>query len=281
MIRLHFQDIPASEIASIDILKDASAAAIYGSRGANGVMVVNTRKGVSGRATIEYNGSVSIDKVAKLYDMANAAQWKEGYTQITNVAGCYTGAIDTAITGYDHGGNTDWQRALLQTGVSTSQNVSVSGGSNGFSYRGSVNYLSQQGVVINSGRNQLGLRFTAQQKAFNDKLVLQFGIINTQTKRKLTDYNIFYEAYSSPPVYPVKNADGSYFTYSDFALQNPVQQQAEETQNVTENFTILNALADYEINSRFENRRIRFQLLSLIRNMNILNQFSKVLEIPM
>lgn len=242
-----FQDIPSSDIASIDFLKDASAAAIYGSRGANGVMVVNTRRGVAGKAVIEYNGSVSVDHVGTLYDMANAAQWKEGYTKLLTSQGATPGAIDTAITGYDHGGNTDWQRALTQTGVSTNQGVSISGGSNGFSYRGSVNYIDQQGVVINSGRKQLGLHFTAQQKALNDKLTLQFGIINTNTTRKLTDYNIFYEAYSSPPVYPVKNPDGSYFTYSDFALQNPVQQQSEETQNVTENFTILNALADYEI----------------------------------
>jgi TonB-dependent starch-binding outer membrane protein SusC len=242
-----FSDIPASDIASIDILKDASAAAIYGSRGANGVMVVNTRRGVSGRAVIEYNGSVGVDNVAKLYDMANAAQWKQGYTQLLTSQGASPGKIDTAIAGYDHGGNTNWQKALLQTGYSTSQNVSISGGSNGFSYRGSVNYIDQQGIVINSGRKQLGLRFTAQQKALDDKLVLQFGIINSNTTRKLTDYNIFYEAYSSPPVYPVKNADGTYFAYSDFALQNPVQQQAEETQNTTENFTILNASADYEI----------------------------------
>jgi TonB-linked SusC/RagA family outer membrane protein len=242
-----FSDIPASDIASIDVLKDASAAAIYGSRGANGVMMVNTKKGVAGRTTVEYNGSVSVDNVAKLYDMANAPQWKQGYTQLLTSQGATPGAIDTAITGYDHGGNTDWQKALLQTGFSTNQNVSITGGSNGFSYRGTVNYIDQQGIVINSGRKQLGLRFTAQQKALNDKLVLQFGILNTNTTRKLTDYNIFYEAYSSPPVYPVKNPDGTYFAYSDFALQNPVQQQSEETQNVTENFTIINAAADYEI----------------------------------
>jgi len=242
-----FANIPAGDIASIDILKDASAAAIYGSRGANGVMVVNTKKGVSGKAVIEYNGSVSVDKVGTLYDMANATQWKEGYTKLLTSQGASAGKIDSSIAGYDHGGNTDWQRALAQTGVSTSQYVSISGGSNGFSYRGSVNYIDQQGVVINSGRKQLGLHFVAQQKALDDKLVMQFGILNTNTTRRLTDYNIFYEAYSSPPVYPVKNPDGSYFTYSDFALQNPVQQQAEETQNVTENFTILSATADYEI----------------------------------
>ncbi len=95
--------------------------------------------------------------------------------QLLTSQGATPGAIDTAITGYDHGGNTDWQKALLQTGFSTNQNVSISGGSNGFSYRGSVNYIDQQGIVINSGRNQLGLRFTAQQKALNDKLTIQVG----------------------------------------------------------------------------------------------------------
>jgi iron complex outermembrane receptor protein len=242
-----FANIPPSDIASIDVLKDASAAAIYGSRGSNGVIVVNTRKGATGKTTVEYNGSVSVDKVSNLYDMANAAEWKQGYTKLLNSQGASQGAIDTAIAGYDHGGNTDWQRELLRTGISTSHNLSMSGGAHGFSYRGTANYLTQQGVIINSGRNQIGLRFTAQQKALNDKLTLQAGIVNTSTNRKLTDYNVFYEAYSSPPVYPVKNADGSYFSYVDFALQNPVEQQNEETQNLVQNLTILNATVDYEL----------------------------------
>jgi len=242
-----FADIPASDIASIDVLKDASAAAIYGSRGSNGVIVVNTKKGSAGRTTVTYNGSVSVDKVAKLYDLANAAQWKQGYTQLLTSQGKTQGAIDSAIQGYDKGGNSDWQKALTRTGVSTSHDLAISGGAHGFSYRASANYLEQQGVVINSGRNQLGLRFTAQQKALNDKLTLQVGIINSTTNRKLTDYNIFYEAYSSPAVYPVKNPDGSYFAYTDFALQNPVQQQAEETDKSIETLTIMNATADYEL----------------------------------
>lgn len=240
-------NIPSGDIASVDVLKDASAAAIYGSRAANGVIVITTRKGQSGRTTVEYDGSVSVDKVAKLYDMANATEWKAGYTKLLSSQGARPGAIDTAIAGYDHGGNSDWQNALLRTGISTSHSISMSGGAHGFSYRGTANYLNQQGVIINSGRNQIGLHFDAQQKALNDKLTLQVGVLNSTTKRKLTDYNVFYEAYSSPPVYPVKNADGSYFSYIDFALQNPVEQQNQETQNETENLTILNALADYEL----------------------------------
>ena len=159
-----FSNIPASDIASIDVLKDASATAIYGSRGANGVIMVNTKKGVSGRTTVTYNGSVSVDHAAKLYDMADAAQWKEGYTKLLTSQGASPGKIDSSIAGYDHGGNTDWQNALLRTGFSTNHNISISGGSNGFSYRGSVNYLDQQGIVINSGGKQLGLNFTAHKK---------------------------------------------------------------------------------------------------------------------
>lgn len=242
-----FADIPTSDIASIDFLKDASAAAIYGSRGSNGVLVVNTKKGAAGKTTVTYDGSVSVDKVAKLYDMADASQWKEGYAKLLNSQGASQGKIDSSIAGYDKGANTDWQNALLRTGVSTNHSISVSGGSNGFSYRGTANYLNQQGVVVNSGRDQLGLRFSATQKALNDKLVLQVGILNTTTKRKLTDYNIFYWALSTPPMYPVKNSDGSYYNYVDFALQNPVQQQQEETQNAVEHFTILNAVVDYEL----------------------------------
>lgn len=242
-----FADIPASDIASIDVLKDASASAIYGSRGSNGVLVVNTRRGSAGKTTVTYNGSVSVDKIAKFYNLANAAQWKQGYTQLLTSQHASQGKIDSAIAGYDHGGNSDWQNALTRTGVSNNQSISISGGARGFSYRGSVDYLDQQGIVINSGRNQLGLTFSAQQKALNDKLTMQVGIINTNTNRKLTDYNIFYEAYSSPPVYPVKNADGSYFAYTDFALQNPVEQQMKQTDKSVENFTIMNAVVDYEL----------------------------------
>jgi TonB-linked SusC/RagA family outer membrane protein len=274
-------DIPADDIASIDVLKDASAAAIYGSRGSNGVLVVNTKKGVSGKTTVTYDGSVSVDNVAKYYDMANAAQWKEGYTKLLTSQGATQGKIDSSIAGYNHNGNTDWARALTRTGISNSHSISLSGGAHGFSYRASANYLDQQGVVINSGRNQLGLRFTAQQKALNDKLTLQVGILNSTTNRKLTDYNIFYEAYSSPPVYPVKNSDGSYFAYTDFALQNPVQQQMGETDKGVENLTIMNATVDYELvpglklgvrgaTSHFNNQIEYFQpVFPVVGNSNI------------
>ncbi len=232
-------NIPPGDIASYDVLKDASATAIFGSRGANGVIVINTKKGRSGSPQVDYSGYIAIDRLAKQYPMANAAEWKQGAA---------AAGVDAAtIAGFDHGGNTNWQEALTRTGVTHSHTVSLSGGSGGFTYRASVNYLKQEGIVLNTGREQVGLRFSAQQKALHDKLDLQVGIVNTQTSRKYADYNIFYEAYSSPPTYPVKNADGSYFAYSDFALQNPVAQQMGETNNGKENLTITYGTANYEL----------------------------------
>ncbi len=237
-------NIPAGDIASYDVLKDASATAIYGSRGANGVIVINTKRGRSGSPRIDYSGYISADHVAKTYPLANAAEWKIGAAK--------DGLDSATIDSYDHGGNTNWQKALLRTGFTQNHTISVSGGGGGFTYRGSANYLNQDGIVINTGRQQLGLRLNAQQKALKDKLEVQAGIVYTQTDRKYADYNIFYEAYSSPPTYPVKNPDGSYFAYSDFALQNPVAQQMEETKTGKEYLSIMYGSANYELFSGFK-----------------------------
>ncbi|HMH33220.1 MAG TPA: TonB-dependent receptor plug domain-containing protein, partial [Puia sp.] len=126
------------DIASYDVLKDASATAIYGSRGANGVIIVNTKKGQAGQAKVEYNGYIGIDHQAKKLDILNAAQWRAA-----------TGAAGAAI---DKGANTDWQDAITRTAFTQSHNVAVSGGSKGFNYRGSVSYINQEGIVINSGK---------------------------------------------------------------------------------------------------------------------------------
>lgn len=232
-------NIPAGDIASYDVLKDASATSIYGSRGANGVIVINTKRGKSGAPVIDYSGYVSADHIAKEYPMADAAQWKEGAAK--------AGLDAATIATFDHGANTNWQNALVRTGITNSHTLSLSGGGGGFTYRASVNYLNQEGIVLNSGREQVGLRFNVQQKAIHNKLELQAGVVNTQTSRKYADYNIFYEAYSSPPTYPVKNPDGSYFAYSDFALQNPVAQQVGETNTGKEYLTITYGSANYEI----------------------------------
>ncbi len=208
-------NIPPADIASFDFLKDASAAAIYGSRGANGVIIVNTKKGISGQTKVEYNGFVGVDKVAKTYPLLNAAQWKKASESI--------GIADSVIATYDHGGNVDWFKAITQTAYTQSHNVAISGGTGHFNYRGSVNYINQDGIILNSNKQGVGLRFNAQQKAIDDKLDIQAGIVYTQYDRKYTDYSVFNKVFSIPPTYPVYKPDGTFYTFVDFEQYNPVE----------------------------------------------------------
>ncbi|MBL7758657.1 MAG: SusC/RagA family TonB-linked outer membrane protein, partial [Chitinophagaceae bacterium] len=232
--------IPPGDVASYDVLKDVSATAIYGSRGANGVIIINTKKGQAGRSRVEYNGYVSADKLAKDFDLLTANEWRA-------IVPTVPGITPATIAALDKGANTDWLGAITRTGITHSHNLAVSGGTGSFNYRASVNYMDQEGIVVNSGKEQLGLRFTAQQKALNNKLDLQVSLFNNQNLRKYTDYAIFAYVNTTPPTYPVYNPDGSYFAYYDFEQQNPVAQQMMQTNQGRENLTQLMGRADYEL----------------------------------
>lgn len=232
-------NIPPDDIASYDVLKDASATAIYGSRGANGVIIINTKKGQAGKMQVSYTGYVAMDKIAKKYDMLNAAEWNTAVKQL--------GVDPSTIQGYQKGGNTDWMGAITRKAFTQSHNLAISGGTNNFTYRASLSYINQQGIVINSGKEELGLRFNAEQKALNDKLDIVAGMVSTQTNRKYTDYSNFTLVLSDPPTYPVRNPDGSYFAFSDLEVANPVEHLMEELNTGKEYFTQLFGTVNYEI----------------------------------
>ena len=165
--------IPPGDIVTFDFLKDASAAAIYGSRGANGVVLITTRQGHNGTFQMDYSGSVATSKDEKYYDLFRDAP------SFLKAASTLPG-VDTAAL--DQGGNTDWQKAITQTGYNQTHNLGISGGGSNFTYRASLYYQNQQGIVINTGRQQIGLRLTADQKALNGKLDIQYNIVNTETQ---------------------------------------------------------------------------------------------------
>jgi TonB-linked SusC/RagA family outer membrane protein len=242
-------NIPPNDIASYDVLKDASAAAIYGTRGANGVIIINTKKGVSGKTTVEYNGFVSIDAVSKNYPLLNLADWKAGTINYltTNSKPISVDSANTILASYDKGGNTDWQKAIDRTAYTNSHNIAISGGTGHFNYRASLSYINQQGIIINSGKEGVGLRLNAEQKAINDKLDILVGITSTSYTRKLTDYSNLQYVFSTPPSYPVYNADGSYYAFSDFAQANPVEHLNEEVNQSKEYLSQLVATVNYSI----------------------------------
>lgn len=229
-----FQNIPPDDIASYDVLKDASAAAIYGSRGANGVIIVTTKKGVAGKTVITYDGLVGSSTQSKYYDLLTAPE--------------FLAAIpDTDRASLNKGGNTNWQKAISRTAYQQRHTVSLSGGTNSFNYIASANYSDQQGIILNSDKEQLGLRFSGEAKALNDKLDIKTGIQNVSTTRNLVDYGSFSFLYNSPPTFPVKNPDGTYYTYSDFNEANPVEHIQESYFRAYEYLTLINGSADYNI----------------------------------
>ncbi|MDB5132080.1 MAG: hypothetical protein JWR02_1829 [Mucilaginibacter sp.] len=232
-----FQNIPPGDIASYDVLKDASASAIYGSRGANGVIIVTTKRGSAGRTTVSYDGLVGASNQSKYYDLLTGAQLRA------------YGATTTAgnLGSIDKGANTDWQKAITQTAYQQRHSVSISGGTNTFNYISSLSYQNQDGTVINTGKEQIGLRFNAEQKALNDKLDIHLGIQNVATNRKFIDYNNFSYVFNAPPTYPIRNADGSYNEFSDFNQENPVEHINSEFYRAKENLTLMNGSADYSI----------------------------------
>ncbi|HTI92208.1 MAG TPA: TonB-dependent receptor [Puia sp.] len=233
-------NIPATDIASYDVLKDVSATAIYGSRGANGVIIINTKKGQTSRSRVEYNTYVGRDHIEKGFNLLNADEWRAAVKTIP-------GITPSTIAGLDKGANTDWLKAITRTAYTHSHNVAVSGGTGGFNYRASVNYMNQEGIVINSGKEQYSLRFNAQQKALDDKLDIQVALFSSQVNRKYVDYNIFDYVNTTPPTYPVYNPDGTYFGYYDYDQQNPVAQQMLEQNTSKERLTQYFGRVDYSL----------------------------------
>lgn len=201
--------VPPSEIESIDILKDASATAVYGSRGAPGVIIVTTKKNKAGKTTMEYIGATSLDFIPKKLDMLSADQWWQAAQNVGVPASA------------NHGSNTDWYGLLTQTGVTQTHTLAFGGGSDKFNYRASVTAILQDGVVINTSNKKYIGRIQATQKALDDKLKLSFNL-NTgvyDTNSTIGDIgtasymsNLITNAYLVRPTDPVFNTDGSYYT---------------------------------------------------------------------
>jgi TonB-linked SusC/RagA family outer membrane protein len=242
-----FQNLSPNDIASYDVLKDASATAIYGSRGANGVIVVTTKKGHAGRTTIDYDGYVGMATQAKYWNLLNASQYIQALTDINN-ADAAAGKPGINLATYEQGANTNWQKAVSRTAVVQSNNLSIAGGSKGFTYRGSLNYENQQGIILNTNKQQYGMRFNGEEKALNDKLDITLNISSTTVNRdQLTDGNVYtYYIFNAPPTYPIYK-NGTYNAFTDFDLANPIEHLKEITNTQTSWQTLSNATVDYSL----------------------------------
>ncbi|MFQ6615344.1 MAG: SusC/RagA family TonB-linked outer membrane protein [Fidelibacterota bacterium] len=243
------------DIASIDILKDASAAAIYGARGGNGVILITTKEGspgVPGGPSLVYDVYTSSSSVSNKLDLMSASEYKAYAQKVANIID------DTTKFVYDPDdfgtANTDWQDAIFRTAISQNHNISFTGGSAATQYRASLNYLDEQGVVLNSARQRYSGRLNVNHRMLDNKLKLALRINPSFIRRHNTPYNqragyfggVFTNVLKMNPTYPVKNDDGSYYEYPTTTIRNPVA-LLNEISDVSEEMRIFfNSTAEYE-----------------------------------
>jgi TonB-dependent starch-binding outer membrane protein SusC len=161
-----------NDIASMDVLKDASATAIYGSRGAAGVIMITTKRGKSGAPRLDFSFQASVSSISKKYDLLDRDAFLAAYTK-------YNGAAATAVL--DKGANTDWQDEVTRQAFSQQWGLSYGGGDKTGSYMFSAGYLNQQGIVDKSGLKRFSLRFNGDKKFMNDKLAVTTSFAVSQT----------------------------------------------------------------------------------------------------
>ena len=208
--------IAPADIASMDILKDAAATAIYGNRAANGVIIVTTRRGKKGQAVVSYDGYVGVEKVSRRLDMMDAGQLRD-----------FLSKNSLAFTPSDDlGANTDWQKETQRSSaVSTSHNIYVSGGGDHGTYSASLNYLSKPGIMLNSDLKRIIARLSVEQMFLNDKVKLGLNVTNSNNNVDDIPYRntVLLQSAIYLPVSPVKNANGTYFeNFTKTGYYNPV-----------------------------------------------------------
>ena len=200
-----------ADIDNMSILKDASSEAIYGIRAANGVVLITTRKGKSGKAVVNYNGYVGYQKVTNEVKMADANQ----YATLVNELAQQNGK-DPFLDPSQYGKGTDWYHQTLRNALVTNHQLSVSGGSEKSTYNFSIGYLHQQGLVKTNDFT----RYTARlQNDFQVFEPLKIGYTVTASANKSNDIpDIFHQLFSAGPIVPVRYADGAYGDPNDYNL---------------------------------------------------------------
>lgn len=199
------RNINTADITSIDVLKDASATAIYGMRAANGVLIITTKKGRTGKMLISYDANAGVREASHLVNLAGAKQ----YAGYLNEASIYYGNGNPIIDTSKLKNNTDWFDAILRRAFQQNHNISISGGSDKINYFLSAGFLSDEGIVINNKLQRFTLRSNNEYKISN-KLKLSTLISYSRTDLKDVDLgSVYNNAYRAAP-YVAAKINGKY-----------------------------------------------------------------------
>lgn len=206
--------VPPENIASIDVLKDASAAAIYGTRGAAGVILITTKSGHrEEKATATYSGYASFSTWSKKADFMGPSEIRAGKTSYNDA-------------GYD----TDWLKAISRTAVTQNHSFTITGGSKTTAYRGNITYRDAEGVMKKTGNDNLSMNFDVSHWMFNDMLKVNLNIVQDSYKYEINDASAIYrQTVIRNPTSPIWNEDGTYNEVGLLQYYNPVAMQAEQT----------------------------------------------------
>lgn len=276
--------INPADIESIQVLKDASAAAIYGSRGSNGVVLITTKKGTQGKPSVRYNGYYGIQETTTRYDMLNAYEWAEmnfegrnntyrdrypagldtdtNEEREANLPGVPAALIPPEVQPYLDGTtgltDTDWQDEIFRQAPIQSHSVSISGGTPNLRYYASGEYMNQQGLVISTGMERFSARFNMDLNYGRFKFGLNLNPTYIQhdlanTEGPWWDHGVIGLALHISPIWPVYNDDGSYnyganawgFAMTDAV--NPVALATEITDELNHLRLLGNVYGEYSI----------------------------------
>lgn len=260
--------INPNDIESIEVLKDVSATAIYGSRGANGVIIVTTKKGKigEGKTNVNYTYTLGVSSIAKKLNLLTASEWAQYQKDYFSNKGGYSDSEIAAL-----GKGTDWQDAVLRNATQQSHELSINGGTEKNRYAFSANYTTKDGIILNSGFERYNFHINTEWELQKD---LHFGVNVTYGRSKQSGLttseakvfnsspfsagitNSFVYALLMPPVVSVYNQDGSYnfgnpYEYAYFAIgnhaANPVYDLKESVAENVNNYLLSNVWTTYKI----------------------------------
>ena len=246
----------SQDIESIDVLKDASATAIYGARGANGVIIITTKRGKAGVSTLGFASSVGFSSIANALPVFTGDEFK---IEVPKAGG----VLD------NKGGNTDWQEEATRTAITQNYNLNLSGGANKLSYFASFGIQKQEGIIKENDLNRYSGRFNVTQRFLEDRLVLEvnLGVANTkQTRPPIT--SVIGDVITYNPTYPAYDANGNPAIYQNinpllyFELDKETTTINRVTGNISPSFRILKGLV-YKLNFGIDNSTATRDVLSL------------------
>lgn len=245
------------DIESFDVLKDASATAIYGSRGANGVVLITTKKGRAGTGNLQYSLSTGISKMARALPVFTADEYKREITAIS-------GTLD------DFGGSTDWQKEITRTAFTQNHNLALSGGSEKLTYYASLGMQLQEGILKENELKRYTGRINIAQKLLEDRLLIELNLSANNTVNQRPDIGgLIGTAISTNPTIPAYGADGQPFQYASglnplilLKLEKDITTINRVLGNISGSYTLIKGLV-YKLNFGVDNSTAARDLQSL------------------